>query len=237
MKSEVKISVIMGVFNPAKKKLFYRAVKSIIKQNFKYWEFIIYDDGSKEEYIKRIQQAVQLDERIIYIRSDQNHGLAYALNECINHASGNYIARMDDDDISKPDRLRKQYEFLETHPQYQWVGSNAELIDSQGVWGYQKMPEIPYEKDFLFNSPFIHPSVMFRKEILLQNGGYRCCKNYLYCEDYELFIRLYKNGGRGYNMQEPLLQYWEDYESHRKRTFRNMRKIYRKRGIAGNSHF
>ncbi len=220
MKSEVKISVIMGVFNPAKKKLFYRAVKSIIKQNFKYWELIIYDDGSKEEYIKRIQQAAQLDERIIYIRNDQNHGLAYALNECINHASGNYIARMDDDDISKPDRLRKQYEFLETHPQYQWVGSNAELIDSQGVWGYQKMPEIPHEKDFLFNSPFIHPSVMFRKEILLQNGGYRCCKNYLYCEDYELFIRLYKNGGRGYNLQEPLLQYWEDYESHRKRTYK-----------------
>ncbi len=54
MKSEVKISVIMGVFNPVKKKLFYRAVKSIIKQNFKYWELIIYDDGSKEEYIKRI---------------------------------------------------------------------------------------------------------------------------------------------------------------------------------------
>lgn len=220
MKSEVKISVIMGVFNPVKKKLFYRAVKSIIKQNFKYWELIIYDDGSKEEYIKRIQQAAQLDERIIYIRNDQNHGLAYALNECINHASGNYIARMDDDDISKPDRLRKQYEFLETHPQYQWVGSNAELIDSQGVWGYQKMPEIPHEKDFLFNSPFIHPSVMFRKDILIQNDGYRCCKNYLYCEDYELFIRLYKNGGRGYNIQEPLLQYWEDYESHRKRTYK-----------------
>lgn len=67
---------------------------------------------------------------------------------------------MDDDDLSEPDRLRIQAAFLRSHPHYQWVGSNAQLIDDYGVWGFQRMPERPQAKDFLFNSPFIHPTVM-----------------------------------------------------------------------------
>ena len=60
---------------------------------------------------------------------------------------------------------------------------------------------------------------MFRKKILLENGGYSCAKEHLSCEDYELFIRLYKNGNKGYNIQEPLVRYWEDYDSYKKRTY------------------
>lgn len=220
MKNQVKISIIMGVFLSDEKKHFLRAIESIIHQTFSDWELIIYDDGSPEPYAQRIQKIAELDKRIFFIRGHQNHGLAYALNACMRHANGRYIARMDDDDVAKPDRLEKQYQFLQTHPQYQWVGSNAELIDSQGVWGYQKMPEIPQSSDFLFNSPYIHPSVMFRRETLIQNGGYCDCKKILHCEDYELFIRLHKNGCQGYNLQQPLLQYWEDYESYKKRTYR-----------------
>lgn len=219
MKNKVKISIIMGVYNPKNKKQFLRAVNSIIRQSFRSWELLLYDDGSDEPYAKLIRDTAALDDRIVYIRSNRNRGLACALNACIRHSSGLYIARMDDDDISSPNRLRRQYDFLETHPRYQWVGSNAELMDQGGVWGFQKMPELPGKKDFLFNSPYIHPSVMFRREVLTNSGGYDISRKNLYCEDYELFMRLHHAGSRGFNIQDPLLRYWEDYDSHKKRTF------------------
>lgn len=220
MRNKITVSVIMGVFNPADKNRLFEAVDSIIRQSFHDWELILYDDGSEDTYRSVIEGAANLDGRIRLFRGNHNRGLAYALNECIRRARGTYIARMDDDDISRADRLERQYQFLEAHPQYQWVGSNAELMDGQGVWGYQKMPELPQARDFLLNSPYIHPSVMFRRESLLQNGGYSTSKEILQCEDYELFMRLYGSGGRGYNIQEPLLQYWEDFASYRKRTYR-----------------
>ena len=82
------------------------------------------------------------------------------------------------------------------------------------------MPEMPAKRDYLFNSPFVHPSVMFRKAALVKVGGYSASRAVLQCEDYDLFFRLQKEGMRGYNLQEPLLQYWEDYESYKRRTYR-----------------
>lgn len=220
MNKQVKVSVIMGVFNPGDRERFLRAVRSIVRQSFTDWELLLYDDGSREPCARMIQQAAEMDDRILYIRGQRNYGLAHALNECIWRAQGRYIARMDDDDVSRPDRLERQYAFLESHPQYQWVGSDAELIDRRGVWGYQKMPQAPAKRDFLFNSPYIHPSVMFRREVLLRSGGYSVAGRNGGCEDYELFMRLHSAGGRGYNLQEPLLQYHEDYAAQKKRTYR-----------------
>ncbi len=220
MGSIVEISVIMGVYNPKNQERFFYAVKSVVQQTFQSWEMILYDDGSDEAYKKSIEWAASLDDRIFLIRSEKNRGLAYALNQCIRKASGRYIARMDDDDIARKDRLEKQFRFLELHPQYQWVGSNAELIDKRGVWGCRKVPEIPGKKDFLFTSPYIHPSVMFHKRVLKENGGYNTSGDFLFCEDYELFMRLHRKGLQGYNLQEMLLQYTEDYAAHKKRTYR-----------------
>lgn len=217
--SRAEISIIMGVYNPRRERLL-KALDSIIGQTYPNWELLLYDDGSNPAPAKCIRTAAERDCRIVYIRSDGNQGLAYALNGCLRRAVGRYIARMDDDDIAAFDRLEKQYAFLNAHPRFQWVGSNAELIDADGVWGYQKMPEFPVRKDFLYNSPYIHPSVMFRREVLIENGGYSLDPQDRQGEDYELFMRLHRNGCRGYNLQEPLLQYWEDYTSHRKRTYR-----------------
>ncbi len=220
MDKQVKISVIMGVFNPDGNKNVFRAVESIIQQSFQDWELILYNDGSGEKGSRVIRRAAGMDRRIVYLENHRNNGLAYALNQCIRRSSGEYIARMDDDDISKPERLEKQYTFLEKHPEYQWVGSAAELMDQEGVWGILRMPEIPEKTHFLFNSPYIHPSVMFRREVLIQNQGYCHSREILHCEDYELFMRLHQNGCQGYNIQEPLLRYWEDYHSYKKRTYR-----------------
>lgn len=225
MDTEVKISVIMGVYNARPEQLL-QAVESIRLQGLQEWEMILYDDGSSPACAQRIRDAASLDGRIRCIRGVENRGLAHALNQCIRHARGPCLARMDADDVAAPDRLEKQYTFLQAHPQYQWVGSNALLMDENGIWGLQKMPAAPQAKDFLPHSPYIHPSVLFRREALTQNGGYCEDRRYLLCEDYELFMRLHRNGGRGYNLQEPLLQYREDASAYRRRTLaRRLREM------------
>ena len=220
MNESINISIIMGVYNPSSHRRFFAAVESILRQSRTDWELLLYDDGSPSSSERLIRRASRQDTRIRYLRGHKNRGLAHALNVCIQQAKGCYIARMDDDDLAKPDRLEKQAAFLDAHPAIQWVGSNVELRDEKGVWGFQKMPEKPQTKDFLFNSPYIHPTVMFRREVLLRHGGYDESPRLNLCEDYELFMRLHQQGERGYNLQEPLLEYWESYESYKKRTFR-----------------
>ena len=218
MREIVQISVIMGVYNPKDPERFFRAVRSVINQTFSGWEMILYDDGSEESCRQTIRRAAAMDERIILIRGEKNRGLAYGLNQCLHRAAGRYIARMDDDDISREDRLEKQLRFLELHPRYQWVGSNVELIDKQGVWGHRKVPAVPAKRDFLFTSPYIHPTVLFHKRVLQENGGYNTAREYLLCEDYELFLRMAAMGMRGVNLPLPLLFYREDRASYQKRT-------------------
>lgn len=220
MNRKVTISVIISVYNPADYTRLRQAVLSVVRQTFRDWELLLYDDGCGEPAARAIREAAGLDSRIRLIRSGRNRGLAHALNACLRLAEGTYIARMDDDDISRPDRLENQIAFLRAHPRYQWVGSNAELVDAEGAWGLLTVPEEPQKRDFLFNSPYIHPTVLFRKAVLLRYGGYSASPRHRLLEDYELFMRLHADGCRGYNLQEPLLQYWEGRDSYRKRTYR-----------------
>lgn len=214
----VKVSVIMGVYNPVSEAGLWQAVDSIRRQTFKEWELILCDDGSDASHSAMIGRLAGMDERIVFLRNEENMGLGYSLNRCLHRAMGKYIARMDDDDISKEERLEKEYTFLERHPQYEWVGSNAELFDAGGTWGTDYVPRFPRAEDFLRYSPYIHPSVMFRRRFLVECGGYQTTELTRRCEDYELFMRLHGQGARGYNIQESLLAYREDETSYRKRT-------------------
>lgn len=214
------ISVIMGSYNPTGRQELEDAVKSIIEQSFSDWEFIICDDGSDEPYAGYLSEITKLDDRIICIRNEENHGLAYSLNRCLDIAKGEFIARMDDDDISLPERFEKELNFLIKNPEYAWVGSEAALFDNYGRWGIGSRPEIPDEHDYLRYSPFIHPSVMFRKNPLLKVHGYSEEKKALRCEDYELFMRLAAKGYKGYNLQEILFKYQENSHAYGKKKFR-----------------
>lgn len=203
-----KISVIMGVYNCKDIDALYRSVHSIINQTYKDWEFIICDDGSTDNTLNILQAVAGLDKRIKIVGYKENKGLANALNYCLAFSKGKYIARMDADDIACEDRFKKQIQFLETHKDYAFVGSIANVFNKNGVWGILKMPEYPQKEDFLWNIPFIHPSMIFRKEVLLEINGYSTDEINKRCEDYTLVMNLYSNGFIGYNFQEALIDYY-----------------------------
>lgn len=202
-----KISVIMGVFNCKNSKMLEDSVVSIINQTYKDWEFIICNDGSTNNTLDILKKLAKLDDRIKIISYEMNKGLAYALNYCLKHANGELIARQDDDDISLPERFERQVTFLNNHKEYNLVGTLAHIYDDNGIWGNYRLEEKPSKSSFLWNSPFIHPSIMMYKSDLLKLDGYRVAKETSRCEDYDLFMRMYAVGMKGYNIQEKLFKY------------------------------
>lgn len=213
------ISVLMGIYNE-NKRYAAQAIDSVLNQTFTDFEFIICDDGSEQEFYEWLRMYCKKDARIRLLRRKHNHGLAAALNYGLKYARGNYIARMDADDLSARERLARQYTFLETHPEYAFVGCSAWMLGAHGRWGIRNMEEMPEKKSFLKTSPFIHPTVMIRREALKAQHGYAQGNKAVRAEDYELFMRLYAAGFRGYNLQELLFGYREDERSLKKRKYR-----------------
>jgi len=217
MQGTPMVSVMLSAYNPESREHFMLAIQSIISQTFTDWEMILCDDGSDEKYLPLFREAKALDPRIRLIHNRKNFGLGVSMNHCIQSAKGKYLARMDADDISEPERLGRLVDFLEHHERFQWVGCNTALINDDGKWGIRMMPAEPGVWDFLHYSPYIHPSVMFRREVLEENGGYRPLRS---GEDYELFMRLHSLGFRGANIHEALFDYREDRSNYRRRDFR-----------------
>lgn len=202
------ISVLMGVlYRRESVNLLERSIRSIQNQTYSNWELLICDDGSTEKSRQHLEMMAILDKRIHLIRGCPKTDLASKLNWCLAQAKGLYIARMDDDDWSDPQRFEKQFHVLENKPTIAFVGSNVRLWRDHHVVGIRKLPKNPEIRDFLFVQPFIHPTLMFRIEALLTVGGYSEDKHCLKCEDYDLLLRLYGDGFRGENLQEYLLDY------------------------------
>ena len=220
MKKSVKVSVIMSVYNPGDFSQVRLAVESILDQTLEDLEFLIYDDGSDQGTGKLLRELAGKDDRIRLLGGGENKGIAAGLNACIRQSRGEYIARMDADDISLPRRLERQAEFLSSHPEYGFVGCCAGLLEGSRIRGHRSMPEAPKSRDFLPYSPYIHPSVMFRRPALTEAGGYSESRHTLRCEDYDLFMRLHVLGCYGYNLQEELFLYREDTAAYQRRKFR-----------------
>ena len=185
-----RLSIITGAYNAASVFTFEKSVRSILSQDFSDFEFIICEDGSTDDTYAVLLEYARKDERIKVLKNDENKGLAYSLNKCLEVATGEYIARHDLDDISCKDRFTKQIEFLDTHEGVALVGTGRYLFDEKGVWDEEYMPREVKKENFLFASPYIHGSVMFRRETLLKAGGYRVEKITRRTEDYDLFMRI-----------------------------------------------
>lgn len=202
------ISVIMGIYNSDPKKLI-NAVNSVLGQSVSDIELIICDDGSKNDISDTLDKICR-DSRVKLIRNEENMGLAAALNACLDAATGKFIARQDDDDISLPGRFKKQIDYFENHSDIDFIGTACELYsDSEGVYGERIMPADIDKNSFLFNSPFIHGSMMFRKKVFEKHRYRTLGKNRKY-EDYDLFMRLVADGYKAANITEKLYRFFYD---------------------------
>lgn len=200
------VSVIMGTrYTKADLAPLQRAVGSILAQSFADIEFLICDDGSTDDARAYLESLP--DKRVRLVRKDGCLDLASKLNLCLAHSKGRYIARMDDDDWSRPDRLEKEAAFLAAHQDIAFVGCNAALIRNGQKIGERRLPERPEVRDFYMTQPYIHPTLVFRSEALKAVGGYSESKSCVLCEDYDLLLRLYKQGYVGANLQQLLFDY------------------------------
>lgn len=202
------ISAVMGVrYRRSSPEPLLLAVESILRQTHSELELIICERDSTEQARAALREISARDDRVIVLDGSAARSFSEQLNICLKAARGKWIARMDDDDFSHPQRFEKQLAFLREHDDIAFVGCNCELVQDGNIIGVQKFPEYPEQRDFLFNQPFIHPSVMFRREALDAVSGYSELKRCNRCEDFDLFMRLYLKGYRGANLQTPYFTY------------------------------
>ena len=218
MKHEKKVSIIMGVRNGGDR--FVEAVESIENQTYTNWEFIICDDGSTDDTFEKLTEYAKDRPQYKIIQNKTNLGLAATLNHCLEYCDGEYIARMDDDDFSYPERFKKQVEYLETHSEVAFVSSSVDLYNGEKIVGKRILSANPTKVELVYGSQFTHPATMFRNSALKAVGGYRVCKDTIRGQDYDLFMRLYGAGYPGANITEPLLRYTEDKANFKRRTFK-----------------
>ena len=204
-----KISVIMGIYNCAS--TLQEALDSLYSQTYQDFEIILCDDGSKDNTYELALENQKRHNNIVLLRNPHNMGLNQTLNNCLSVAQGEYIARMDGDDISLPTRFEKEIKFLEDHPELSLVSSAMIMFDEQGDWGQTKMIEFPQVNDFIDHSPFFtHAAVMVKRSVYLEVGGYTIGERYLRVEDCHLWYKIYAAGYKGGNILEPLYKMRDD---------------------------
>lgn len=202
-----KVSVIMPVYNQSASYL-QDAIESITGQTFQDFEFIIIDDGTTDsKAIRLLDRYTRKDSRIHLIKNERNHGIVHSLNRALKTATGEYIARMDSDDVADSERLKKQVSFLEQHKGCDLVGTWANVIDETGKEIGSIRPEtnsVVIKNTILRGNPLIHPTWMFRKSLTDKVGDYD--PNAVNTEDYEFLLRIARNHDIA-NIPEFLLKY------------------------------
>ncbi|SFE68348.1 glycosyltransferase family 2 protein [Flavobacterium xueshanense] len=223
----MKVTVGLPFYN--NEKTLEIAIKSILNQTLLDWELILIDDGSADNSLIIAKKMADTDERIQLISDGQNKGLIYRLNQIIGIAQGNYIARMDADDIMLPERLEKQHAIFIGNAKIDIVATAAFTIDeNDNPIGIRDTDEIilKSKKDIFKKSLLIHPS------ILVKRGWYKSNqydKEYIRAEDFELWCRTFSHT-TFYRITEPLLLYREGNVSIKNYTssMKTLRMIYKK---------
>lgn len=218
----VQVSVIMPVFNIERECVLDMAIRSILAQTLSNFELIICEDASTDGTKEFLRKWNNADARISILHNDARVKAGGTRNRCMEKARGKYIALMDADDFSFPERLLCQFQFLERHPEAAFVGT-------RGVYFHEKprtqgknylFVQNPSNKDFLMTLPFVHASIMFRREVLEKAHGYRTARWVTRSEDYDLLMRLYAAGLRGANLSQTLYGIRLNQGTYRRRKYR-----------------
>lgn len=212
------ISVLMGVYNC--ETTLVEALDSLYNQTYKDFEIILCDDGSNDNTYQIAQDYSRKVENIVLLKNDNNQGLNYTLNKCLKFAKGLYVARMDGDDISLPERFSLQIEYLNSNPEIDFVSSAMIYFDGSGDFKIGKVKQYPSKKDFVSGTPFCHAPAMIRYKAIVNVGGYTENKRLIRVEDYHLWFKLYSVGYKGYNFSIPLYKMRDDRKALKRRKFK-----------------
>jgi glycosyltransferase involved in cell wall biosynthesis len=196
----------MAVYDPPLAML-DQAIESILTQTFRDFEFLILDDGSRDQQTRfHLDRWSSRDDRL-RVFHEPHRGLTCTLNRGLEVARGEFIARQDADDWSEPQRFFRQFEYLRAHPDIALTGTDTQLhrADGQPLWRL-RLPRTTAElsQALLKSNPFVHGSTMFRRELALRIGGYR--EQFPCSQDYDFFWRLTEAGGAA-NLDEVLYHY------------------------------
>ncbi|KKK36635.1 glycosyl transferase family 2 [Mesobacillus campisalis] len=208
----------MGIYNC--EKTLAESIQSIQNQTYPEWELIMCDDGSIDRTMEVAQGFVNEDARIKLIKNGQNVGLAKTLNHCLEYCTGDFIMRHDGDDIMLDQRMEKQVNYMGAHD-CDACGTGVYLFDQDGVWGTRQLVENPTKETMIMGAPFIHPTVIMKRQKLIEAGGYsdnEATRQRL--EDYDLWLKFYEKGYVLRNIQEPLLYFREDKNSYQRKSRR-----------------
>jgi glycosyltransferase involved in cell wall biosynthesis len=184
------VSIVMAVYNGAP--YLAETLQSVIDQTFTDFEFIIVDDGSTDDTWQILNGFARRETRLVLYRNQPNQGVVRALNRGLDAAQGSLIARQDADDVSMPERLTRQIEFLEMHPDYGCVGVTVQQVDAKGTpigISYNTPDNESIQKQLLDHMCMCGPTIMVRRGCLKAIGYYFSeCLNAI--EDYDLCLRL-----------------------------------------------
>ena len=212
-----KISIIMGIYNCAN--TLPEAIDSILAQTYDNWELIMCDDCSTDDTYKVAEEYKnKYPEKIILIQNEKNSKLAFSLNHCLENATGNYIARMDGDDIAVPERLEKQLQFLDEHPEVQLVGTAMQRFNENGLNDIYYPPEKIDKYTLATHVPFCHATILTYKYVYDELNGYTVAERTVRGQDCDLWYRFFAKGFNGTNMMESLYLVREDKNAIRRRT-------------------
>ena len=217
-----KVSFLMSVFNA--ERTLCHALDSLLAQTYTNWECILCDDASTDgspailqEYQKKYPQ------RFILLRNEVNKRLAYSLNRCLAIAKGEFVARMDADDLSCPERLEKQVAFLRSHPDIVLVGTAMQRFYDDGSFGAIDTPrcEFPDYWEPHRSNVFNHATILAYKQVYDQLGGYTVLPRTVRGQDRDLWFRFLKAGFKGANMPDALYMVREDRDAIKRRTLKD----------------
>lgn len=233
MRENDLISVLLPVYNG--EDYIGETISSILKSSYTFFEIIIVDDGSTDDTAQVVRRYIKTDNRIKYYYK-RNGGITSSLNYGLERCTGDFIARIDSDDLVKSDRLELQIKRLKADPSLIAVGSNVEYIGSRN--GFSNLPTSSEDCACvsLFCTPVMHPSVMFR------NIGQRYSSDYPHAEDYEFFSRMLYQG-KIENISEALTLYRihdkqisklhnkEQFRSQAKISYENLTRLYNEKSV------
>lgn len=189
---EKLVSIILPTYNGSNR--IEKAINSILSQSYINWELLIIDDGSIDNIKEIVDNFTKNDLRIKYIKNEFNLGIQKTLNYGLRESKGEYIARIDDDDIwCDKEKLTKQVDFLNTNPECVLVGTGVIIVDKNNKELLRYLlPEHDKEirNQILGKNCFVHSSVLFRKDIMIKVSGYDESSDMRHIEDYDLWLRL-----------------------------------------------